>query len=105
MGRQASLLWNEMKTLQQLMDLRGRVACITGGAGHIGSVIGEALAELGANVVIADLSQEQCRSVATTLEENHHVKSFGMALDLTDERSLRAAPAAITHQFELASTS
>ena len=38
-----------------LFDLTGKVAVITGGAGGIGVVYAEALAEAGASVVVADL--------------------------------------------------
>ena len=41
-----------MKRISELMSLKGRIALITGGAGHIGSAMAEALAELGANIVI-----------------------------------------------------
>ncbi len=43
-----------MRSTAQLMDLSGRVALITGGAGHVGSAIAEALAECGAEIVLLD---------------------------------------------------
>ncbi len=44
-----------MKSLRELADLRGRVGLVTGGAGHIGSVLGETLAELGCAIAVLDL--------------------------------------------------
>ena len=43
-----------MRTVRDLMDLSGRVALVTGGAGHIGGAIAEALAECGADVVVTN---------------------------------------------------
>ncbi|OGE82934.1 MAG: hypothetical protein A2846_02115 [Candidatus Doudnabacteria bacterium RIFCSPHIGHO2_01_FULL_49_9] len=44
-----------MKTIQELFDLSGKTAIVTGGAMGIGFGIVQRLAETGANVVIADL--------------------------------------------------
>lgn len=43
-----------MTTLTQLMNLEGRSALITGGAGHIGEVMAETLAEMGAHIIVVD---------------------------------------------------
>lgn len=45
-----------MKTVKDLMSLKGRRALITGGAGHIGHAMAEAIAELGGSLVLVDLS-------------------------------------------------
>ena len=53
-----------MRSLRQLMDLHGRVALITGGAGHIGMAMAEALAELGAGIALVDIAaatEARCR--------------------------------------------
>jgi NAD(P)-dependent dehydrogenase (short-subunit alcohol dehydrogenase family) len=52
-----------MRSLKSLMDLSGRAVLITGGAGHIGRAMADAVAELGASVAIADLREEN-RSVS-----------------------------------------
>ena len=49
-----------MKSIKKMMDLHGRVALVTGGAGHIGSAICDALAEMGANIVVIDSNKELC---------------------------------------------
>ena len=47
-----------MRTVRDLMDLSGRVALVTGGAGHIGGAIAEALAECGASIVLLDRDRD-----------------------------------------------
>lgn len=88
-----------MKSLNQLMSMQGRVVLVTGGAGHIGSVLCEALAELGAAIVVLDLAQEACRDTARRISELHQVKTLPMAVDLQDEEQVRSVPDVVLHQF------
>lgn len=81
-----------MKTVQQLMDLSGRVALITGGAGHIGSAIADAFAELGVAVVILDRDEAQCKAVCEGLEKTYRCRTLAVPVDLTDEQALRTVP-------------
>ena len=53
--------------VKTLMDLSGRRALITGGAGHLGQVMAAALMECGAEVLIADLTTERAREAAERL--------------------------------------
>jgi NAD(P)-dependent dehydrogenase (short-subunit alcohol dehydrogenase family) len=43
-----------MKTLQSMMNLKGRRALITGAAGGLGAVMVDALAEMGADLILVD---------------------------------------------------
>ncbi len=49
-------------TFQELFDLTGKVALITGGTGHLGSAMALALAEAGASVVITSREARAGRS-------------------------------------------
>jgi NAD(P)-dependent dehydrogenase (short-subunit alcohol dehydrogenase family) len=49
------------------MDLSGRRALVTGGAGHIGLAVGQTLRELGAAVKVLDLDPKSCRARARDL--------------------------------------
>lgn len=89
----------QRRPLKELMSLNGRVAVITGGAGHIAEAMAEALAELGASIVPVDLVQSKCEAVATALQETYGVETMPLVLDLTNEKSLRSIPAAVVDRF------
>lgn len=74
-----------MRNLRELMNLEGRTALVTGGAGYIGGAILEALAELGAATAVADRSQVECDARASDLGKTFGFPSKGLAVDLLDE--------------------
>ena len=86
-----------MRTLKQLMDLQNRVALITGGAGHIGRVIAEGLAELGASIVVLDL--DQTAAVADEIAQKYNVQTLPLAVDLNDVSAVQAAPQKVLQEF------
>ena len=88
-----------MKTIRELMDLRGRVAAITGGAGHIGGAIADALAEVGAAVAVLDLDEAACAASARALHDRHGVRTQPLPVDLEDEEALRGVPARIAGEL------
>ena len=79
-----------MKTLAELSNLQGRVALITGGAGHLGMAMAEALAENGATVCLLDLNEERCQARVAELESRGG-SAFYAAADLTDAAATRSA--------------
>ena len=88
-----------MKSLRELMNLEGRVALVTGGAGAIGSAICETFAELGAQIVVLDLDEGICQIAAKKLNELHNVDVLPIAQDLTDEIAMRSVPGQILQHF------
>jgi NAD(P)-dependent dehydrogenase (short-subunit alcohol dehydrogenase family) len=70
-------------SISELTSLDGRRAFVAGGAGHIGAVVAETLAELGASVVVCDVDGEGARAVA------ERVGGVALAADLRDEGSAR----------------
>src|SRR6185503_10864539 len=80
-----------MPSVPELMDLRGRVALVSGGAGHIGTLAGRTLAELGASVAVLDRVESDCRRVADAIRAETGVDAVGIAADLASEEATRAA--------------
>ena len=51
----------------QLFDMHGKVAIVTGGGTHLGIAFTESLAELGAHVYIASRRAQLCKDIALQL--------------------------------------
>lgn len=88
-----------MKTLSTLMDLAGRQAVITGGAGHIGLAAGEALVEAGASVAILDLETESCTRRAEQLNGIRGGAAVPLPCDLKDVSQIRESAARALDQL------
>ncbi len=88
-----------MRTINQLMDLSGRAVLVTGAAGHLGQTFAQTLAELGCDVILADLS-ESVKDVASQIAEEYHVKAEGLALDLSDDQSVQGLCQTVLDRFE-----
>src|SRR5262245_23943359 len=72
--------------LSSLFDLTGRVALVTGGAGHLGGAIAAALAEAGARVVVS--SRDRARAAKAAAALPGPAKHLAVALDHMDPRSI-----------------
>lgn len=81
------------------MSLAGRVAVVTGGAGHIGAAACAALAEAGAAVAVVDIDQEGCRSVAADISASWSTETLALCIDLADEKRVRSVPESVMERF------
>ena len=73
-----------MKDLKTLMDMNGRRALITGGAGHLGRMMGDSLAELGAEVLLVDVASEPTQAVADEIAQRRGATVTALNCDLED---------------------
>lgn len=88
-----------MKTIRDLMDMSGRVALITGGAGHIGRAISDGLAEVGANIVLVDINEELLRKTAVAIETKYKVEVLQVLINMEDSNQLATIPSLIEKRF------
>ncbi|MDP6060313.1 MAG: SDR family oxidoreductase [Pirellulaceae bacterium] len=80
---------NSTRTVQELFDLTGRTAIVTGGGTHLGTAFTEALCDLGAKVYIASRRAELCEEVAETLR-GRGMEVTAAGCDVTDEAQVDA---------------
>ncbi|HVW95388.1 MAG TPA: SDR family oxidoreductase [Mucilaginibacter sp.] len=71
----------------EIFSLKNKTAIVTGALGLLGKKHCEALAQAGANVVVADLDGTGAESFAKTLGAQH----TGLQMDVTSEESLKLA--------------
>ena len=83
---------------KELFSLEGKVAIVTGGRGLYGAAICEGLCEMGATVIVASRNGEKCEEFAEVLRQQGH-EAWGMALDLSDDASIKALPKAVVDRF------
>ena len=88
-----------MRKISELLSLKSRVALITGGAGQIGSTMAEALAELGAHIVILDINSEFCSQVCKRIAKDYAVKALPLSVDLSREEEIRLVPEKVLKEF------
>ena len=81
------------------MNLKGKVAVITGGAGTICSVMARALAEQGVRTVILDHKSDRASQVASDIENEFRTESIGIRADVLDRKSLESALKEILRRF------
>ena len=80
-------------TVQELFDLSGRVALVTGATGWLGSAFAEALAEAGARVVASSRDGARAEALAAALPRAG-VEHVGVALDHFDPATIESGFAA-----------
>ena len=79
-------------------ELKGKVAVVTGGAGGIGVVICQRLAEAGAPVVVADLNEDVGCGTAEKITAGGG-KALFLPLDVTDSGSVQAVFEKVEAEF------
>lgn len=79
-----------------LSPLSGKVAVILGGTGGIGFAAGDALARLGASIVLAGRNHDGAASAAAALPAGNHLAA---SAEIRDSASLRELAASVLHHY------
>ncbi|SNS78218.1 gluconate 5-dehydrogenase [Noviherbaspirillum humi] len=77
-----------MRTIQQLFDLRGKTALVTGGSRGLGLQIAEALGEQGAKIVLSSRKQTDLDEAVAHLKERGIIAE-AIAADVSQESAIQ----------------
>lgn len=80
------------------MDLKGKVAIVTGAGSGIGAGIAVAFARVGMSVALADIRAEALDKVVAAVEAQG-VEALPLEVDVSDLASVQAAAAAVERRF------
>ena len=80
------------------IDLKNKVAVVTGGGGILCSSMAAALAECGAKVAILDLRLENAQKAAEAIKKNGG-EAIGIAANVLEKESLLAAHQAVKDAY------
>lgn len=84
--------------VKELFDLTGRVALITGGSVGLGKQMAEALAEMGANLVLCARKKERCEQAAEELKQLG-VETLALGCDVKSPENVQATVEATVSRF------
>jgi NAD(P)-dependent dehydrogenase (short-subunit alcohol dehydrogenase family) len=75
-----------MQSIQELSSLKDRRALVTGAAGHLGNVIAETLAEMGADLCLVDKDEIKLNDVAEMINGKYGVSTDIFVCNLEDSK-------------------
>ena len=87
-----------MSSISKLFDLTGRTAVVTGASYGLGITFAEALAEQGANLVLAARSEDKLKEVAAKLNAAGH-KAIAVKCDVSDSAQVKNLMQAAVARF------
>jgi gluconate 5-dehydrogenase len=74
--------------VRQLFEIGGKTALVTGGSRGLGLQIAEALAEMGANVVLAARKRDELDRAVDHLTSRFAVRAIGLQCDMSDAAAI-----------------
>jgi len=81
------------------LNIKNKVAVVTGGAGVICSEMAKSLAAQGVKTVVLDLNKEAAEKVAEAIENEFRTPCIGISASVLDKASLEAARKIIHEKF------
>src|SRR3989344_2637626 len=71
-----------------MFDLAEKVVLVTGGTGLLGKEFCETLSDYGANVIVVDLNESDCKKQAESLAKKYGTKAIGVKADITNRNEV-----------------
>ena len=84
----------------KFMELKDKIAVVTGGAQGIGKIVGEELARQGAHVILGDVNLEGAQASAAEIKDNGGSAS-AVELNVTDADGVQKTFDSISKEFKL----
>lgn len=81
---------SELESVRDKLSLNGKKAIVTGAGGGIGRSTAAALAEMGADVVLADIRTERAEEYAEYIGKKFGVKAVAIPCDVTKEQDVES---------------
>ena len=82
-----------------LFDLNGKVAVVTGGSGILGTEFCSGLAAHGASVVVTDIDEQKAKEVADYVNQNFSVEAIAVLCDVSSPQSVESMVAKTMERF------
>lgn len=79
---------NKLKIYENYFDVKNKVIIIIGGTGLLGTQYTNFLSSLGSNIVIADLDENKCNSLASIVKNEFGTDPLSVRTDITHEEDI-----------------
>ena len=90
-------IFREGETME--LDLKDKVAVITGGSKGIGLAIAKGLAAEGVHIALCSRNEEEARATAASISEEFQVQALGVKVDVTDAQHIETFVQAVQDTF------
>ncbi|MBA3935951.1 MAG: SDR family oxidoreductase [Planctomycetes bacterium] len=90
---------NDQPFSRSALDLVGKAAIVTGGAGILGAHFCSGLAECGADVAVVDLDAARAEALAASLRERWGRRAIGIGCDITRPEAVQQMVASTVEAF------
>ncbi len=88
------------KTLKEIFSLDKKVVIITGGAGTLGEMHSEIIAEAGGIPILVDIDEDIAIKKAKTISKKYNVPAMGLKTDITKDSDIQSLLKKILEKFD-----